>query len=111
MISSPVAPLVRRARGLAEPTPCRRADPRLWFSESPADLELAKRLCRDCPLRAPCLSGAIERAEPWGVWGGEIIQLGLIVTQKRGRGQRNSRERAALTRTSRGRTPRGGWCP
>ena len=69
MAGQPTALLVQRARGLAQPTPCRQADPRLWFSELPADLELAKRLCRDCPLRAPCLAGAIERAEPWGVWG------------------------------------------
>jgi WhiB family transcriptional regulator, redox-sensing transcriptional regulator len=87
MTGSAVAPLVRRAGGLAEPTPCRCADPRLWFSLSPADLEVAKRLCRECPLRAPCLAGAIERAEPWGVWGGEIIERGVIVAHKRGRGR------------------------
>lgn len=86
MAGQPVASPVRRARGLAEPTPCRQADPGLWFSESPADLELAKRLCRDCPLRAPCLAGAIDRAEPWGGWGGEIIVRGLV-TYKRGRGR------------------------
>ncbi|MET8204410.1 WhiB family transcriptional regulator, partial [Micromonospora taraxaci] len=28
-------------------------------------------LCGDCPLRVECLAGAVERAEPWGVWGGE----------------------------------------
>ena len=25
---------------------------------------------------AECLAGAIERAEPWGVWGGEIFERG-----------------------------------
>jgi WhiB family redox-sensing transcriptional regulator len=87
MAGHPVALVVRRARGLAQPTPCRQADPRLWFSELPADLEVAKRLCRGCPLRAPCLAGAIERAEPWGVWGGQIIERGLVVAHKRRRGR------------------------
>lgn len=54
--------------------PCRKFDPDLWFSDSPAELELAKSLCGDCPLRVECLAGAVERAEPWGVWGGEIFR-------------------------------------
>ena len=41
--------------------PCRVQDPDLWFAESPADLEVAKSFCRDCPARLACLSGAIER--------------------------------------------------
>ena len=31
--------------------PCRKFDPDLWFSDAPAQLELAKSLCGDCPLR------------------------------------------------------------
>ena len=27
-------------------------DPELWFAESPADVEQAKALCIDCPMRA-----------------------------------------------------------
>jgi WhiB family redox-sensing transcriptional regulator len=67
--------------------PCRKFDPDLWFSESPAELELAKSLCGDCPLRVECLAGAIERAEPWGVWGGEIFERGVVVPRKRPRGR------------------------
>ena len=59
--------------------PCRKFDPDLWFSDSPAELELAKSLCGDCPLRVECLAGAVERAEPWGVWGGEIFERGAVV--------------------------------
>lgn len=33
-------------------------------------------LCLGCPLRAPCLQGAIERREPWGVWGGQVFRRG-----------------------------------
>ncbi|HEX6967347.1 MAG TPA: WhiB family transcriptional regulator [Micromonosporaceae bacterium] len=67
--------------------PCRKFDPDLWFSDSPAELELAKSLCGDCPLRLECLAGAIERAEPWGVWGGEIFERGAVVPRKRPRGR------------------------
>ncbi len=67
--------------------PCRRFDPDLWFSEAPAELELAKSLCGECPVRVECLTGAIERAEPWGVWGGEIFEHGAVVPRKRPRGR------------------------
>jgi WhiB family redox-sensing transcriptional regulator len=71
---------------MADPLPCSE-NPRLWFSDRPADLELAKAACRLCPLRGPCLTGAVERAEPCGVWGGEIIEHGRVLTSKRPRGR------------------------
>ncbi|WP_213452591.1 WhiB family transcriptional regulator [Rhizomonospora bruguierae] len=67
--------------------PCRKFDPDLWFSDAPAELELAKSLCGDCPLKLECLAGAVERAEPWGVWGGEIFERGAVVPRKRPRGR------------------------
>ncbi|MEN3305083.1 MAG: WhiB family transcriptional regulator, redox-sensing transcriptional regulator [Micromonosporaceae bacterium] len=67
--------------------PCRRFDPDLWFADSPAELELAKSLCGDCPVRVECLASAVERAEPWGVWGGEIFERGAVVPRKRPRGR------------------------
>jgi WhiB family transcriptional regulator, redox-sensing transcriptional regulator len=75
------------ARDMKSDLPCRTYDPDLWFSDSPADLELAKSLCAECPLRAECLAGAIERGEPWGVWGGEIFERGAVVPRKRPRGR------------------------
>src|SRR3954447_3455989 len=39
--------------------PCRTHDPDLWFSETPAGLELAKHLCGGCPVRAECLQAAL----------------------------------------------------
>ncbi|WP_199434292.1 WhiB family transcriptional regulator [Qaidamihabitans albus] len=67
--------------------PCRSGDADLWFAESPAELERAKRLCADCPVRAACLAGAQDRREPWGVWGGEIFERGAVVARKRPRGR------------------------
>jgi WhiB family redox-sensing transcriptional regulator len=67
--------------------PCHVSDPDLWFADSPADLERAKELCAYCPIRRACLAAALERAEPWGVWGGEILDGGSVVSRKRPRGR------------------------
>jgi WhiB family redox-sensing transcriptional regulator len=67
--------------------PCHVDDPDLWFADIPADLERAKMLCAACPIRRQCLAEALERAEPWGVWGGEIFDRGSIVSRKRPRGR------------------------
>ncbi len=74
------------ASGQVEQVPCRR-DPDLWFAETPAELERAKALCADCPIKQPCLEGALSRGEPWGVWGGEIFERGAVVARKRPRGR------------------------
>lgn len=68
-------------------TPCVAHGPALWFAERAAELEQAKSLCGLCFLRKDCLAGAIQRGEPWGVWGGEILRDGLVVAEKRGRGR------------------------
>jgi len=74
--------------------PC-AGDPDLFFAESPVDVELAKSMCGSCPVRAACLAGAIERREPWGVWGGELFIRGEIVPRKRARGRPRKDEVAA----------------
>lgn len=78
-----LATLRTRTTGIA----CRDGDGDLWFAAEPAELELAKTLCADCPLRAACLAGALERREPWGVWGGELFARGVVVARKRPRGR------------------------
>jgi WhiB family redox-sensing transcriptional regulator len=75
--------LATQARALDELLPCRRQNSQLWFSDLPAELQLAKAYCQPCPLRRVCLAGAIERHEPHGVWGGEIFACGAIITEKR----------------------------
>ena len=78
----PVAPAPARRT-----LPCRVEDPELWFAESPAQLEQAKSFCADCPVRTACLAGALDRGEPWGVWGGEIFERGVVIARKRPRGR------------------------
>jgi WhiB family redox-sensing transcriptional regulator len=75
------------ARAIDCALPCHLVDPDLFFAESPADVERAKALCADCPLRLSCLSEALERREPWGVWGGQLVIQGVVVPRKRPRGR------------------------
>ena len=75
--------------------PCRVNDPELFFADSPADVEFAKTLCATCPVRLDCLNGALERREPWGVWGGEWFVQGVVVPRKRPRGRPRKSEVAA----------------
>jgi WhiB family redox-sensing transcriptional regulator len=76
---------LRRAADPAKP-PC-RSDPELFFAESPEDIRLAKALCSLCPVRRACLAGALQRAEPCGVWGGELLLRGAVIAEKRPRGR------------------------
>ena len=41
----------------------------MWFAETPVELERAKALCADCPIRRECLAAALER-------GGAVGRLG-----------------------------------
>ena len=59
----------------------------VFFSEDLYDIARAKHLCGACPVKTRCLDGALERREPWGVWGGELFLNGHVLAQKRRRGR------------------------
>ena len=59
----------------------------LFFSDVPLDIARAKAICAKCELAATCLDGALERLEPWGVWGGALVEQGRVVVNKRHRGR------------------------
>ena len=59
----------------------------LFFSEEWVDVQRAKAICAKCTDRAACLTGALEREEPWGVWGGEQLETGRVVAVRRPRGR------------------------
>lgn len=82
-----LAGLLGAAPATDEALPCRQGDADMWFAESPSVLEEAKALCGGCPFRAECLDGALSRGEPWGVWGGEILERGRVIPRKRPRGR------------------------
>ena len=98
MASRPVGQALPGTGPLAVPSaaglPC-ADEPDLFFAESPADVETAKALCRGCAIRIACFSGALERREPWGVWGGELFLRGEVIPRKRPRGRPRKTEVAA----------------
>jgi WhiB family redox-sensing transcriptional regulator len=87
------ATIVRRYARCADP---RASYGTLFFSEEPLDIARAKAICRPCMAREQCLALAIERAEPVGVWGGEIFVDGVPVAEKRRRGRPPRVPRPAL---------------
>jgi WhiB family redox-sensing transcriptional regulator len=59
----------------------------VFFSEELGDIARAKTICAGCPVIVACLEGAIDRREPWGVWGGQMFLNGRILATKRRRGR------------------------
>ena len=59
----------------------------LFFSEDIGEIAAAKRVCAECPVLAECLEGALDRREPWGVWGGQLFMNGKMLMVKRRRGR------------------------
>ena len=68
----------------------------LFFSDDLVDIGRAKAICAKCPLQANCLRDAMDREEPWGVWGGELLLNGRIVTSKRACGRPPTRPRPPM---------------
>ena len=59
----------------------------LFFADDEFDLARAKAICGRCGLAETCLSEALERVEPYGVWGGKLVIDGTVVEVRRGRGR------------------------
>lgn len=59
----------------------------LFFSDDDLELARAKAICRRCGLQQSCLRGAIDRVEPYGVWGAKLVLDGVPVEVKRKRGR------------------------
>lgn len=89
----PASPVARSS--LPPAIPCGTGDAELWFAEASADVELAKSRCGPGPARQACLTGALQRREPWGGWGGELLVGGVVVARKRPRGRPRKSEIAA----------------
>lgn len=54
---------------------CLNEDPELFFpvgNTGPALMQIAeaKKVCRECPVREPCLQWALDAGQDHGVWGG-----------------------------------------
>lgn len=49
---------------------CAEVDAELWFPEKGGSSRAAKMICRRCEVRADCLQFALDRNEPFGIYGG-----------------------------------------
>jgi WhiB family redox-sensing transcriptional regulator len=68
----------------------------LFFSDDEFDIARAKAICGRCGLAPDCLERALERAEAYGVWGGQLVIDGVVVAVKRGRGRPPKQPRPPL---------------
>ena len=51
---------------------CRGVDPETFYPPrgDRAAVQRARKVCRRCPVAVECLAFAVERRDPFGVWGG-----------------------------------------
>jgi WhiB family redox-sensing transcriptional regulator len=49
---------------------CRDIPPSTFFPSDGVGVDVARRICAECPVQAPCLEYALENHIDHGVWGG-----------------------------------------
>jgi WhiB family redox-sensing transcriptional regulator len=86
---------------------CRDTDPELFFPVGTpgrvlTQVDQAKQICRDCPVRVDCLSWALRHSLAFGIWGGTTEEERQSVRRMLIQ-QRIHREQGAASRPS----PRG----
>lgn len=67
---------------------CKNFETDLFYPE-PGESEKSKKacsVCKNCPVRAECLTEALENSEQFGIWGGFTLrQRRKILSHLRGR--------------------------
>ena len=49
---------------------CRQEAPSVFFPSDGVGVDVARRICADCPVKALCLEYALRNGIDHGVWGG-----------------------------------------
>jgi WhiB family redox-sensing transcriptional regulator len=49
---------------------CRLHPPSMFFPSDGVGVDRARKICRDCPVKATCLEFALDQRIDHGVWGG-----------------------------------------
>jgi WhiB family redox-sensing transcriptional regulator len=49
---------------------CRSERPSTFFPSDGVGVEIARRICAECPVKSPCLEYALRHGIDHGVWGG-----------------------------------------
>ena len=61
---------------------CAEVDPDGWFPSDGESPWAAMMTCRRCPVRAKCLSAAMQSGREEGVWGGALFVEGRIAVME-----------------------------
>jgi WhiB family transcriptional regulator, redox-sensing transcriptional regulator len=62
---------------------CRFEPPATFFPSDGVGVEVAKRICEECPAKAPCLEYALTHRIDHGVWGGTSERQRRRILKKR----------------------------
>jgi WhiB family transcriptional regulator, redox-sensing transcriptional regulator len=68
---------------------CRELPPETFFPRDGVGVEIAKRVCADCPVRESCLEYALFHNIEHGVWGGASERARRRIVRQRRSLQRN----------------------
>ena len=75
---------VQETGAWAELALCAQTDPEVFFPPIGAHGHEAKAVCSRCPVAAECLLDALERNEPYGIWGGLNVNERAAVKRRMG---------------------------
>jgi WhiB family redox-sensing transcriptional regulator len=86
--SPAVTAVLQRPGAWTELALCAQADPDAWFPDKGGSTAAARRICRACPVRVPCLDYALSGADTWGgistgIWGGTTPRQRAVLRRAR----------------------------
>jgi WhiB family redox-sensing transcriptional regulator len=76
---------------------CLGLEPDMFFPGPWEDPSPAKAVCAGCPVRQECLSAALARREPDGIWGGLTATERRVDARRRRRRRRTARADAVAS--------------
>ena len=62
---------------------CRKHLPETFFPSDGVGVEVARRICAECPVKEPCLEYALDQRIDHGVWGGTSERQRRRILKKR----------------------------
>jgi WhiB family redox-sensing transcriptional regulator len=62
---------------------CKDLDPAIFFPNDWVGVQVAQRICAECPVKSPCLEYALQNRVDHGVWGGASERERRRILRKR----------------------------
>ena len=79
---------------------CRQLSPATFFPSDGVGVEVARRICAECPVKGPCLEYALYNRIEHGVWGGASERERRRISRGRRLAAQAARLKAAKTATT-----------